>query len=56
MARYFKVVEIDESEFKNETSEELDCSQIVVPVNGIVYVAVDEYDEGELQIPLDCFE
>lgn len=56
MARYFKVTEIDTDTFTNATGDVLDCSQLVCPANGYVYVAVDECKEYELTIPLDCFE
>lgn len=62
MAKYFKVVEIDEEEFNKNAGGVLDCSQIVSPVTDImgyleaVFVAVDEEQENEIQIPLDCFE
>lgn len=55
MARYFKVAEIDSDTFENATGDTLDCSQLITPANGYVYVAVDEYDEDEISIPLDCF-
>ena len=56
MARYFKVTEIDCDSFIQATSEDLDCCQLVVPVDGAVYVAIDEDDEYEMSIPLDCFD
>ena len=56
MARYFKVVEIDGREFGRETMEELEDNELVVWVSGNVYVAVDEQEETEITIPLDCFE
>ena len=56
MSKYFKIVEIDADEFINETGEDLDCSQLVIPVDETVYVAIDEYDADEINIPLDCFE
>ena len=56
MARYFKVVEIDEREFGRETMEELEGNELIVSVSGDVYVAVDEQEEEEITIPLDCFE
>lgn len=55
MNRYFKVIEIDAYKFINATGEDLDCCQLVVPTNEAVYVAVDEDDEDEIQISLDCF-
>ena len=36
--------------------EELDCSQLVVPVIGYVFVAVDDTDEDEISVPLDSFD
>ncbi len=56
MSRYFKVVEINEDEFINATGECLDCCKLVIPKNEAVFVAVDEDDEDELEIPLDCFD
>ena len=53
MPRYFKIVEIDEDDFKNSTGEELDCIQVCVPLDGCVYVGVDDEDEYEMRIPLD---
>ena len=62
MAKYFKVVEIDEEEFDKNVGGVLDCSQIVAPVTDVmgyleaVFVAIDEEQEDEIHIPLDCFE
>lgn len=56
MAKYFKVVEISEEEFINATGEELDCCQTSIPTREGVFVGVDEEQEDEMQIPLDCFE
>lgn len=57
MARYFKVIEIDEKEFGRETMEELeDNDALIVSVSGDIYVAVDEQEEEEITIPLDYFE
>ncbi len=56
MAKYFKVVEIDEEEFNKATGEELDCCQVSIPTSDGVFVGVDEEQEDEIQIPLDCFE
>ena len=56
MAKYFKVVEIDEEEFINATGEELNCLQSIVPVGNVVFVAIDEEQDDEMEIPLDCFE
>lgn len=54
MKRYFKIVEIDRDEFVNETGEDLDCCQLVVPVDGTVYVAVDD-EEIEFSVLIDSF-
>lgn len=56
MARYFKMIEIDDDEFINATGEDLDCCQLIIPVNKTVFIAVDEYQEDEIEIPLDCLE
>lgn len=56
MARYFKITEIDSDTFTDITGNILDCSQLVIPTDGYVYVAVGEYEEDELSIPLDCFD
>lgn len=56
VVRYFKVVEIEEKEFEHETMEELEDDELIVSVNGDVYIAVDEQEEVEITIPLDCFE
>lgn len=53
MAKYFKVVEIEEDEFINYTGEVLDCCQLVVPVGETVFVAIDEDSEDEMYIPLE---
>ena len=55
MAKYFKVVEIDEKEFESETMEQLEDNELIISVNGDVYVAIDEEQEDEISIPLDCF-
>lgn len=56
MTRYFKVVEIDEKEFESETMEELEDDELIVQVQNNVFVAVNEQEETEITIPLDCFE
>lgn len=56
MARYFKVIEIDFDSFIGATGEDLDCCQLVVPTSEAVFVAVDEGDEDEIRIPLECFD
>ena len=56
MNRYFKIVEIDADEFINATGEDLDCCQLSVPTSEGVFVAVDECEEYEICIPLDCFD
>lgn len=56
MARYFKVIEIEADDFVDATGENLDCSQLIVPVGERVLVAVDEDEECEISIPLECFD
>ena len=56
MARYFKVIEIDSDSFIGATGEDLACCQLVVPTSEAVFVAVDECEEDEIQIPLDIFD
>lgn len=56
MTKYFKVIPIDADEFIDTTGEDLDCCQLIVPENNIVYVAVDDCEEYEINIPLDCFD
>lgn len=55
MAKYFKIVEIDSDSFIKATGEDLDCSQLVVPTDDAVYVAVDD-EEYEMSIDMDMFE
>ena len=56
MARYFKIAEIDDISFVDVTGDDLIYSQLVVPVSGEVFVAVDDNYEYELNVPLDCFD
>lgn len=57
MARYFKLIEIDCDSFVEATGEDLGSySQLIVPVDGFVYGAVDDTHEDEISIPLDCFD
>ena len=56
MAKYFKIVEIDEKEFERETMEELEDNELIVQVQNNVFVAVNEQEETGITIPLDCFE
>ncbi len=46
MARYFKIMEIDEDTFTRTTGDFLDCNSVVAPVAGDVYVAVDRLEGG----------
>lgn len=56
MGRYFRITEIDDAAFTRATGEYLDCSQLSVPVDGDVYVAVDEEDVSEISVGLECFD
>lgn len=56
MARYFQILEIDMDTFIAKTGEDLDCSQLIAPVDGLVYVGIDEDDEDEMCVSLDCFD
>ncbi len=56
MGRYFRITEIDDAAFTRATGEYLDCSQLSVPVDGDVYVAVDEEAESEISVELECFD
>ena len=55
MAKYFKVVEIEVDEFINATGEKFDCCQVSIPTSDGVFVGVDEEQEYEISIPLECF-
>ena len=56
MPRYFKITEIDEESYESITGERLDCSQLSIPVDGDVYVAVDEEAESEISVELESFD
>lgn len=57
MARYFKIIEIDRDSFVEATGEDLESySQLIVPVDGLIYGAVDDNEEDEISIPIDFFE
>lgn len=56
MGRYFRITEIDDASFTRVTGEHLDCSQLSIPVDGDVYVAVDEEAESEISVELECFD
>lgn len=55
MARYFRIMEIDEDTFMRTTGDFLDCNLVVAPVAGDVYVAVDDTEEDEIAVDLDMF-
>ena len=56
MTRYFKVVEIEADEYIEATHGDLDCCQEVVPVDGTVFVAVDDDAEYDISVPLESFD
>lgn len=57
MARYFKIIEIDRDSFVEATGEDLESySQLIVPVDGLVYGAVDDNEEDVISVPIDFFE
>ena len=57
MARYFKVIEINRPTFVEVTGEDLGWyQQSVIPVDGEVFVAVDDDYEGEFCVQLECFD
>ncbi len=56
MPRYFKITEIDEETYESITGESLDCSQLSIPVDSDVYVAVDEEAESEISVELESFD
>lgn len=56
MARYFKVIEINRPTFVAATGEDLGhYQQSVIPVDGEVFVALDDY-EGEFYVSMECFD
>ena len=55
MARYFKLVEIDQDSFIEATGDDLDCLQVVDVCDGIGYIAIADTEE-EMTIDLDAFE
>lgn len=54
MARYFKLVEIDQDSFIEAVGEDLNCCQMYGLHDGIIYVAIED-PEGELNIDLYDF-
>lgn len=54
MARYFKVIEIGRDEFVSKMGDDLDCCQLAANIDGICYVAVDDEQEDEINIDIDC--
>ena len=57
MARYFKVTEITQKEFVDATGERLGWyTQITAPVEGNVFVAVDDSYEDEFCVSIDHFD
>ncbi|MBO5969138.1 MAG: hypothetical protein J6S14_11655 [Clostridia bacterium] len=56
MTKYFKVIPIDADEFIEAAGQDLDFCQLSVAENGIVYVAVDDSEEYEINIPLDFLD
>lgn len=57
MSRYFKILEISQDEFIGSTGFDPEgYSQAVEPVDGSVYVAVDDEDEEEMSVYLDSFD
>ena len=57
MARYFKVVEVDQATFVDATGEDLGhYIQSTIPVGREIFVAVDDDCENEIYISLDCFD
>lgn len=58
MARYFKMVEISENEYEEETGEVFDdCwCQSINPVNGAIYIAVDDEEYDEIEINIEAIE
>lgn len=57
MARYFKATEIKEEDFVDATGETLGrYIQSTIPIDGNVFVAVDDDCEDEIYISLDCFD
>ncbi len=54
MARYFIITEIDADSFVRMTGQDLDYSQLVVPTDEGVYVAVDDDSEYEINVPIEC--
>lgn len=57
MPRYFKIIEIDADTFVKAADCDLDNScELIIPVDGIVFVAVDDDTECEFGVPLDCFD
>ena len=57
MGRYFKMIEIDCDSFFKATGEDLGFfNQLCVPVDGLVYGAIDETENAQLFVPLEVFD
>lgn len=54
MARYFKVIEIGRDDFVSKMGCDLDCCQLAENIDGICYLAVDDEQEDEINIDIDC--
>ena len=54
MTRYFKIVEIKRDDFVSKVGQDLDCYQLAANVDGICYIAVDDEQEDEIAIDIDC--
>lgn len=57
MARYFKVIEIDRPTFVEATGEDLGrYMQSLIPVDGNVFVAINDDYEDEFYVSMECFD
>lgn len=54
--RYFKMVEIDGKEFRDETMEDYEGEAIVAKVDGVVFVAINDKAEEDIVIPFEFYE
>jgi len=56
MRRFFKIVETDADTFIKATGTDYNDKRVIVPIDGTVFVVINDKKEHELRIPIACFD
>lgn len=56
MRRFFKIVETDADTFIKATGTDYNDKLVIVPIDGTVFVVINDKKKHKLRIPIACFD